>query len=61
MESPRERALREIEEVFGDRLKRGPAPPGDEDALGSERFFPVARSGEVLLLSIDAREEDRGR
>jgi len=32
MESPHERALREIEEVFGDRLKQGPAPPGVPDA-----------------------------
>jgi FAD/FMN-containing dehydrogenase len=33
MKSPHDRALRDIEEVFGDRLKRGgrPAPPGTPD------------------------------
>src|SRR5918994_3238007 len=52
MESPHERALRDIEEAFGDRLKRGgPAPPGvpdSGDALASVSPMSVE---EVKLLA----------
>jgi FAD/FMN-containing dehydrogenase len=52
MESPRERALREIEEVFGDRLKRGgPAPPGVSDTVDALASVSPMGAEEVKLLA----------
>ena len=53
MEPPHERALREIEEVFGDRLKRGPAPGGAGDALGS--VSPMSAEEVELLAEVAGR------
>src|SRR5215208_6225559 len=52
MESPHERALRDIEEVFGDRLKRGgPAPPGLSDAGDALAYASPMSVEEVKLLA----------
>src|SRR5215216_295150 len=52
MESPRERALRDIEEVFGDRLKRaGPAPPGISDAGDALAYASPMNAEEVKHLA----------
>jgi FAD/FMN-containing dehydrogenase len=52
MESPYERALSDIEEVFGDRLKRGgPAPPGVSDARDALAFVSPMSAEEVKLLA----------
>jgi FAD/FMN-containing dehydrogenase len=53
MVSSHERALREIEEVFGDRLKRGPARPGAGDALGS--VSPMSAEEVELLAEVAGR------
>jgi FAD/FMN-containing dehydrogenase len=57
MESPHGRALRDIEEVFGDRLKRGrPASPGvssAEDALAS--VSPMSAEEIKLLAEVAER------
>jgi FAD/FMN-containing dehydrogenase len=57
MESPHERAFRDIEEVFGDRLKRGrPASPGvsgAEDALAS--VSPTSAEEVKLLAEVAGR------
>jgi FAD/FMN-containing dehydrogenase len=66
MEPAHERALRDLEEVFGDRLKRGPAPPGARDAGGAlasaspmgaevvEFLVEVARRYSVPLVALGA-------
>ena len=52
MESPHERALRDIEEAFGDRLKRGgPAPPGVPDAGDTLASVSPMSVEEVKLLA----------
>jgi FAD/FMN-containing dehydrogenase len=52
MESLHERALRDIEEVFGDRLKRGgPAPPGVPDAEDTLASVSPMSAEEVKLLA----------
>ena len=52
MESPYERALSDIEEVFGDRLKRGgPAPPGVSDAGDALASVSPLSVEEVKLLA----------
>jgi FAD/FMN-containing dehydrogenase len=52
MESPHERALRDIEHVFGDRLKRGgPAPPGVPDAEDALVTVSPMSVEEVKLLA----------
>lgn len=52
MESPHERALRDIEEVFGDRVKRGgPAPPGVSDAGDALASVSPMSVEEVKLLA----------
>jgi hypothetical protein len=52
MESPHERALRDIEEAFGDRLKRGgPAPPGVPDAGDALTSVSPMSVEEVKLLA----------
>jgi FAD/FMN-containing dehydrogenase len=52
MESPRERVLRDIEEVFGDRLERGePAPPGVTDGGGALAAASPMSAEEVELLA----------
>jgi FAD/FMN-containing dehydrogenase len=52
MESPYERALSDIEEVFGDRLKRGgPAPPGVSDARDALASVSPMSAEEVKLLA----------
>src|SRR5918995_7348160 len=52
MESPHERALRDIEEAFGDRLKRGgPAPPGVPDAGDTLACVWPMSAEEVKLLA----------
>jgi FAD/FMN-containing dehydrogenase len=52
MESPHERALRDIEVVFGDRLKRGgPAPPGVSDAGDALAYASPMSVEEVKLLA----------
>ena len=61
MESPHQRALREFEEVFGDRLKRGgPDPPGVQDAgVGLTRFrepIRVKRSSSMKGVEEDGQE-----
>src|SRR5215208_2496881 len=56
MESPHERALRDIEEVFGDRLKRaGPALPGVPDARDALASVSPMSAEEVKLLAKVAR------
>jgi FAD/FMN-containing dehydrogenase len=51
MESPHERALRNIEEAFGDRLKSGgPAPPGAPDARDALASVSPMSAEEVELL-----------
>jgi FAD/FMN-containing dehydrogenase len=52
MESPHERALRDIEEAFGDRLKRGgSAPPGVPDAGDTLASLSPMSVEEVKLLA----------
>ena len=52
MESPHERALRDIEEVFGDRLKHGgPTPPGVSDAGDALAYASPMSVEEVKLLA----------
>ena len=52
MESPHERALRDIEEAFGDRLKRGgSAPPGVPDAGDTLASVSPMSVEEVKLLA----------
>jgi FAD/FMN-containing dehydrogenase len=52
MESLYERALRDIEEVFGDRLKRGgPAPPRVPDAEDALASVSPMSAEEVVLLA----------
>jgi FAD/FMN-containing dehydrogenase len=51
MESAHERVLREIEKVFGDRLKRGPAPPGAPDAGDALASVSPMSAEEVELLA----------
>ena len=52
MESPHERALRDIEEVFGDRVKRGgPAPPGVSDAGDALASVSPMSVEEIKLLA----------
>ena len=52
MESPYERALSDIEKVFGDRLKRGgPAPPGVSDARVALASVSPMSADEVKLLA----------
>src|SRR5215207_8475535 len=52
MESSHERALRDIEEAFGDRLKRGgPAPPGVPDAGDALASVSPMSVEEVKLLA----------
>ena len=51
MEAPHERALRDIEEIFGDRLKRGSAPPGVPDAGGALASASPMSAEEVELLA----------
>jgi hypothetical protein len=52
MESLHERALRDIEDVFGDRLKRGgPAPPGVPDAGDALASVSPMSADEVKLLA----------
>ena len=52
MVSPYERALRDIEEVFGDRLKRaGPAPPGVPDIGDTLASVSPMNAEEVKLLA----------
>jgi FAD/FMN-containing dehydrogenase len=52
MESLYERALSDIEEVFGDRLKRGgPAPPGVSDARDALASVSPMSAEEVKLLA----------
>ena len=52
MESPHERALRDIEEAFGDRLKREePAPPGVPDAGDTLASVSPMSVEEVKLLA----------
>jgi hypothetical protein len=52
MESPHERALRDIEHVFGDRLKcGGPAPPGVPDAGDTLASVSPMSAEEVKLLA----------
>src|SRR5215217_9531179 len=56
MESPHERALRDLEEVFGDRLKRaGPALPGVPDAGDALASVSPMSGEEVKLLAKVAR------
>jgi FAD/FMN-containing dehydrogenase len=56
MESPHERALRDLEEVFGDRLKRaGPALPGVPDAGDALASVSPMSAEEVKLLAKVAR------
>src|SRR5215203_7516204 len=55
MESPYERALRDIEEVFGDRLKRaGPALPGVPDVGDALASVSPMNAEEVKLLAEEA-------
>ena len=52
MESPHGRALRDIEDVFGDRLKRGgPNPPGVPDAGDALASVSPMSAEEVKLLA----------
>jgi hypothetical protein len=52
MESPHERALRDIEEVFGDRLKRGvPAPPGVSDTGDALASVSPMSAEEIKILA----------
>src|ERR687898_2354617 len=52
MQSPNERALRDFEEVFGDRLKReGPAPSGVPDAGDTLASVSPMSVEEVKLLA----------
>ena|SRR5215210_449228 len=52
MESPHERALRDLEEVFGNRLKRGgPAPPRVSDAGDALAYASPMSVEEVKLLA----------
>src|SRR5829696_9609743 len=52
MESPRERALRDIEEVFGDRLKRAEsAPPGAPDVGDALASVSPIDAEELKLLA----------
>src|SRR5215208_3710937 len=52
METSHERALRDIEEVFGDRLKRaGPAPPGVPDIGDALVSVSPMNAEEVKLLA----------
>src|SRR5215217_4006427 len=52
METPHERALRDIEEVFGDRLKSaGPAPPGVPDIGDTLTSVSPMNAEEVKLLA----------
>ena len=52
METPHERALRDIEEVFGDRLKSaGPAPPGVPDIGDTLASVSPMNAEEVKLLA----------
>ena len=56
MESPHERALRDIEEIFEDRLKRGgPALPGVPDAGDALASVSPMSAEEVKLLAKVAR------
>ena len=52
MESPHERTLRDIEEVFGDRLKRAePTPPGVSNVGDALAFVSPMSAEEVKLLA----------
>ena len=52
METPHERALRDIEEVFGDRLKgAGPAPPGVPDIGDTLASVSPMNAEEAKLLA----------
>src|SRR5215211_6936566 len=52
MKSFNERALRDIEEVFGDRLKRGePVPPEVSDAGDALAYASPMSAEEVKLLA----------
>jgi hypothetical protein len=57
MEASYERALRDLEEVFGDRLKRAePAPPGVPDVRDALASVSPMNDEEVKLLA-----EETGR